>query len=239
MRPEERYGMGLAAPLRLAEGTELLGEYEGSGLKQSIYLIRRADGQVLQLSPLLYLITSAVDGQCDFVEIAQEVSQEFGRHVSAENVRFLVEGKLSALGILVREEEGETHESAEPSRLDEAVLGLRYKVGLISPQEVSFITAPFLFLFRMPVMVFVLVGLIGVDVWLFFHGIVRGMQEIIYQPALVLAFFVLETLAMGWHECGHASACRYGGAKPGVVGAGIYVFWFVFYSDVTDSYRLS
>jgi putative peptide zinc metalloprotease protein len=90
----------------------------------------------------------------------------------------------------------------------------------------------------MPVIVFVLVTLVAIDVWLFFHGILQGMQEIIYQPALILVFFLLETVAMAWHECGHASACRYGGAKPGVVGAGIYVFWFVFYSDVTDSYRL-
>lgn len=81
-------------------------------------------------------------------------------------------------------------------------------------------------------------GLLAVDVWLFFHGLLQGTREVIYQPALLLAFFGLELAAMAWHECGHTTACCYSGAKPGVAGIGIYVVWFVFYSDVTDSYRL-
>jgi putative peptide zinc metalloprotease protein len=37
---------------------------------------------------------------------------------------------------------------------------------------------------------------------------------------------------------GHAAACAYGGATPGGMGAGIYVVWPAFYTDVTDAYRL-
>jgi putative peptide zinc metalloprotease protein len=48
----------------------------------------------------------------------------------------------------------------------------------------------------------------------------------------------LVVLSAAFHECGHATACRYGGAKPGVLGAGIYLVWPAFYSDVTDAYRL-
>ena len=40
------------------------------------------------------------------------------------------------------------------------------------------------------------------------------------------------------HELGHASACRYGGARPGVMGVGLYLVWPAFYCDVTDAYRL-
>ena len=42
-----------------------------------------------------------------------------------------------------------------------------------------------------------------------------------------------------FHECGHATGCRYGGARPGVVGVGIYLVWPSFFTNVTDSYRLS
>jgi putative peptide zinc metalloprotease protein len=42
-----------------------------------------------------------------------------------------------------------------------------------------------------------------------------------------------------FHEFGHAAACRYGGAKPGVIGVGIYLVWPALYTDVTDAYRLS
>lgn len=217
-----------------------MGEYEGSGLKESAYLARRADGQVIRLSRLLYLVAEAANGQRDFERIAQEVSREFGREVSSENVRFLVEEKLYPMGILEETAQGETDEpTPPPPRLEEAVLGLRFRLGLLRPEEVSFLTRAFLPLFRAPLVALVLVTLVGVDAWLLLsHGIAQGTEEIIYQPALVLAFFLLETVAMAWHECGHAAACRYGGAKPGAVGAGIYVFWFVFYSDVTDSYRL-
>jgi putative peptide zinc metalloprotease protein len=45
-------------------------------------------------------------------------------------------------------------------------------------------------------------------------------------------------IGTAFHETGHATACRYGGAKPGVMGAGVYIIWPAFYTDVTDAYRL-
>ena len=79
----------------------------------------------------------------------------------------------------------------------------------------------------------------ALDVWLFFvHGLGAGVREAVYQPLLLVVFFGLVVVATAFHEIGHASACRYGGAKPGVLGAGIYVVWPVFYCDVTDAYRL-
>ncbi|MCA1693979.1 MAG: DUF3105 domain-containing protein, partial [Actinobacteria bacterium] len=36
----------------------------------------------------------------------------------------------------------------------------------------------------------------------------------------------------------HASACRYGGVRPGPIGCGIYLVWPVFYTDITSTYRL-
>jgi putative peptide zinc metalloprotease protein len=45
-------------------------------------------------------------------------------------------------------------------------------------------------------------------------------------------------LSGGFHEFGHAAAARYSGAEPGAMGAGLYLVWPAFYTDVTDSYRL-
>jgi putative peptide zinc metalloprotease protein len=55
----------------------------------------------------------------------------------------------------------------------------------------------------------------------------------------MLALFGVTVLSLAFHECGHAAACRYGGARAGRIGVGIYLVWPVFYTDVTDSYRLS
>jgi len=54
-----------------------------------------------------------------------------------------------------------------------------------------------------------------------------------------VAICLLTIVAACFHELGHATAGRYGGADPGVIGVGIYLIWPAFFSDLTDSYRLS
>src|SRR5262249_34070347 len=39
--------------------------------------------------------------------------------------------------------------------------------------------------------------------------------------------------------CGHAAACRYGGAPPRVIGAGFYPIWPALYTNVTHPHPLS
>lgn len=55
----------------------------------------------------------------------------------------------------------------------------------------------------------------------------------------MLLVVVLTVVAGAFHELGHATASRCAGAEPGVIGAGIYLRWPVFYNDLDDSYRLS
>ncbi len=58
------------------------------------------------------------------------------------------------------------------------------------------------------------------------------------RPELLLLVLGLTVASAAFHEIGHAAACRYGGGKPGGMGAGIYLVWPAFYTDVTDAYRL-
>ena len=71
---------------RLADGVELLGEYQGSGYRQPPSLVRRPDGQVIQMSPLLYLVISRIDGVRDAETIATLVSADLGRALTADQV---------------------------------------------------------------------------------------------------------------------------------------------------------
>ncbi|HZQ87472.1 MAG TPA: hypothetical protein VFA83_21690, partial [Acidimicrobiales bacterium] len=57
----------LVAP-RLAEGLELIGEYEGSGFKEAPSIARRADGQMIQLPEILYRVAAAIDGRRSYDE---------------------------------------------------------------------------------------------------------------------------------------------------------------------------
>ena len=75
---------------RLAEGVELLGEYQGSGYSQPPSLVRRADGQVIQMSALLYRVACRIDGSRDPAAIAELVSEDLGRSLTADQVRYLI-----------------------------------------------------------------------------------------------------------------------------------------------------
>ena len=63
-RPRHRHAVTtlVDAPARV-DGVQLIGEMVGSGYRTPPALVRRGDGQVLQLTPLLYLVLNAVDGR--------------------------------------------------------------------------------------------------------------------------------------------------------------------------------
>jgi putative peptide zinc metalloprotease protein len=223
-----------AAPPKLAEGVELIGEYEDSGYKEPPSIARRADGQIIQLPTLLYLIAEKADGRASYEEIAESVSAETQRGVSGENVRFLVDEKLRPLGVLAQVDGS----SPELQKAD-PLLALKFRVAVIPEGVVRAVTTVFYPFFFTPVWIAAVGALLAFDLWFFFvHGVAKSARELMYNPLLLLMVFGLVVLATALHEIGHATAARYGGAKPGVMGAGIYVVWPAFYTDVTDAYRL-
>ena len=60
-----------------AEGVQLIGEAKGSGYREAPSLVRRADGQTIQLTRLLYLVLEAIDGAAGPEEIAEHASHAF------------------------------------------------------------------------------------------------------------------------------------------------------------------
>jgi putative peptide zinc metalloprotease protein len=219
---------------RLARGIDLIGVYEGSGFKDPPYIARRADGQVIQLAPLLYVIAEASDGVRTNEEIAAAVSEAIKRGVSADNVRQLVDERLRPLGVIAPADGSEPElQKADP------LLALKLRAALVPERVVNAITKIFKPLFFLPVVFLVLAGLGAMDYWLFFHhGVAQSLREVLYSPALLMMMLGLVILSAAFHECGHATACAYGGARPGVMGAGLYIVWPAFYTDVTDAYRL-
>ena len=84
-----------------------------------------------------------------------------------------------------------------------------------------------------------LTALVASDAWLFGSGRVGSASRyVVLHPLLLLLVLGLSVASMLFHECGHAAACRYGGARPGVIGMGIYLIWPAFFTNVTDAYRL-
>jgi putative peptide zinc metalloprotease protein len=196
-------------------------------------LVRRGDGQVLQLSPLLYMVASCVDGHNRVDKIAELVTAQAGRRLTAEGVEYLLDQKLRPLGLLESQAAGRGPPRARP------LLALRARRRLIPERAVNSIAGPLGFLFRPAAIAGVLIALGVVDyAVLVREGVGHSILALAQTPAylfVVLALVILSTLV---HEFGHAAGCRYSGGRPGEIGVGIYLVWPAFYTDVTDAYRL-
>jgi len=221
-------------PLHRAEGVTLLGAMAGSGYRTPPALARRADGQTVQLTALLYAVLDAVDGRRTPAQVAEKVSRATGRPVSEDNVWTLVETQLRPLGLL------RLADGSEPEvRKSNPLLGLRMKYVVSDPERTRRLTAPFAVLFAPVVVAVVTLAFLAVSGWVLFDkGLAAATHEAFQRPGLLLLVFLITIVSAGFHEFGHAAACRYGGATPGVMGAGLYLVWPAFYTEVTDSYRL-
>ncbi len=221
---------------QLAAGVELLDEYQGSGLTEATYLVKRPGGQVVQVSRLLYLVLDGIDGQRTVAEIAARVTLAFGRTVSAGNVDYLLGKKLAPLGLMATEAGDGQAGAGGPNPM---LLGLKLRVTLVPAPAVQHVARLFRPLFSPVIVVAALACLIGSDIWLIRSGRgVAALNYVVLHPVLMLLVLGLALLSLLFHECGHATACRYGGARPGVIGMGIYVLWPAFFTNVTDAYRL-
>jgi putative peptide zinc metalloprotease protein len=232
--PDRGRASGSSRVPALAGGVELLGEMQGSGYESGQFLVRRADGQTIQLTPLLYRVLEAVDGRRDLEAVAEHVSAATGRLVTADNVRQLLEGKLGSLGLL------RLADGSEPeARKTNPLLALRFRYVVTDPAVTRRITRPFAVLFT-PLLVGLLVAAFAAVAWwvLFSKGLASATHDAFATPSLLLLVVAVTVVSAGFHEFGHAAACRYGGATPGVMGAGLYLVWPAFYTEVSDSYRL-
>jgi putative peptide zinc metalloprotease protein len=223
-----------ASVLERAADLRLLGAQRGSGYRVPPSLVQRADGQVVQLTPLLYAVLCAVDGSRTEGEVAAEVSSRVSRAVVAEDVHALAERQLRPLGLLKRAD------GSEPAvRKANPLLALRFRYVVSDPRRTRRLTAPFAVLFHPAAVVAVTAGFAAVAYWvLFIKGLASAASQAFAKPGMLLAVFAITVASAGFHEFGHAAALRRGGGMPGAMGAGLYMVWPAFYTDVTDSYRL-
>src|SRR3954454_5692078 len=219
---------------RRATGVELIGRFEDSGFKEPPYLARRADGQVVQLAPVLYALAEEVDGKRDTEQIAEALSHRIQRGVDASMVEMLLDEQLGRLGV-VAPRDGVT---AEVAKVD-PLLALKFRTRVVPAGFVRAATTVFRPLFWPPLQLALCAAFVACVVWLSgVHGISQSLRHLLYQPALLFLLVGGVVAATAFHELGHATAVRYGGAEPGVMGVGVYIVWPAFYTDITDAYRL-
>jgi putative peptide zinc metalloprotease protein len=218
-------------PLARGEGIELLGDVHGCGYRDGACLVRRADGQMLQLGRLMYTLLECIDGRRDTRQLAVALGERLERQVDEEHIVRLAQ-KLARQGLLRG-----TEQHAPPRR--NPLLALRWKVLVTNPEVTRRLTAPFTVLFR-TWLVAPVIACFGAVFWfvLMHKGVASATTEAFHRPGLLVLVFGLGVVSAGFHELGHAAAARYAGATPGGMGMGLYLVWPAFYTDVTDAYRL-
>jgi putative peptide zinc metalloprotease protein len=182
----------------------------------------------------MYLVVENIDGKRTLDEIGERVTEEYGRTVSGDNVKTLIENSLIRDGIVP----GPDGKVVELKKAD-PMLRLKLRFTLVPDKAVNVLAAMLRPLFWPPGIVPVLAGLVVLDIcYVGVHGVGQGMRDTIYNPLTMLLLYVLLVLSVGWHELGHATACKYSGARPGKIGFGVYIIWPAFFTDVTDVYSV-
>jgi putative peptide zinc metalloprotease protein len=116
------------------------------------------------------------DGRRDYAEIAEAVTEDIGRKVSPDNVRFLAEKKLRPLGVLAAAD-GSSPELERPDPL----LALKFRTAVIPEGFTRGLTTIFRPLFWPPVLALMIAAFLGLDAWLFLHhGVAQGLRHAIY-----------------------------------------------------------
>jgi putative peptide zinc metalloprotease protein len=219
----------------LAEEVALRGPMTESAFKNPPWLIERGD-RYMQVSKLLYDVAEQIDGRRTYDEIAAAVSEQIKRQVKPDDVRLIV-GNLILAGV-VRKADGSVVKVTEgpggPSPLT-----LNMKMAMVHPRFIEPVTGILKVLYWPPVVLLVLAVAAVAEFWLYaIHGVGQGLHQAIYQPSLMVNILAAIVLAAAFHELGHAAALHYGGGRIKGMGAGLYLVYPAFYTDVTENYRL-
>jgi putative peptide zinc metalloprotease protein len=167
--------------------------------------------------------------------VAGALSEETGRELAAGHVEFLLDRKLAPLGVT-------TYSDGSPPEVVKArpFLALTCKMTVLSERATWFLAGLFTWLFSPPALACAITAILSAEIWVFgTQPVAAAVQWTLRSPSSILLVVLLAVASTAFHEIGHGTACRYGGARPGVTGCGLYLAWPVFFTDITSSYRLS
>ena len=222
----------------LAPGVQLVGELPETGFTEKQWLAVR-NGKFIQLGELLYRVAQLANGERTLEDIARQMTETTEWTVTAEHVRKILE-KMIPLGIIALEGGSEVVPNPEePASNIDSSMGITMRRQVIGPHIIQPI-ARVLSVFYQPALLIPLLVIMGVaHLWLYMeHGLSQSFMDILYRPWGFVIVLGLLMLAGVVHEFGHAAALTYGGGQVRGMGAGMYLIYPAFYTDLTDSYRL-
>lgn len=194
------------------------------------YVAKIGSERQVELSETLYHFARLIDGQRTLEQIAAAFTEQTGKPCSAADAERIVETYLIPHGIVVSNN-GTRKPKKQPSYL-------YVRIPLFSQQFLRPITRVLQALFISPLFSTALTLIAAFH--LYFYAFAERpavSPQAITGPDVLLTALLLFISTL-FHELGHSSACHRFGAKHGDIGMGLYLYFPVFYADVTDVWRL-
>lgn len=185
---------------------------------------------MLVVSEMLYTLLTCMKGGRDRAHLVNEMSVRSGRQFTPDGIDYLIEHKLRPLGLV---QDQISNRPALP------ILSLAARRVILPNKLVLSASQTLSYLFKPSVLATLLTASVASACWLFISTKFGVGSYGLLDPNALLVILGLTLLGNLFHELGHAAAGTYSGATPGRIGVGIYLVWPAFYTDLTDSYRLS
>lgn len=114
-----------------------------------------------------------------------------------------------------------------------------YNKELLSASTINRYSSILKILFNKWIMSFSVLLFIVLEILYFIDFTFSTKHNLTFNLYTLFVLFIILIFSSFFHELGHASACRYWGITHGGVGLGIYINIPVFYTDVSNIWKLS
>ena len=239
-RPEEQarqaWVMNLAPKLR-ADIILERGAPEPAGEDSRTAVLHDIQGKtVIKLPASNAFIVERLDGRRSLGDIYLEHAEAVGP-ISPRQVRQLYE-TLEAAGMLERHAAGQTDSASRWRRLLNPVFSLPNSDRLVTEvyRHIRWLFHPF------GVALLLLTGLYGAaSLFWHWHAVaavfVAADAQLLQQPALLAAVYLVMLVHTGLHELAHGTACKHFGGNVPRIGVMWYMAMFIFFCDTTSAWN--
>ncbi len=202
--------------------------------KDERYLVEVGNQRRFEVNRGVVQIIELLKAGRTFEEIAESLRHHGLPRATSENVAEVVEKVLVPRGI-VQPVDG----SPPPPLAASNSNYLRFKIPLLSSASVRPFVNLLLPLFRPRIFTTILLVILAFHAY-FYWKILPGFAWSAFSLPTSQYFLLCVALQLTTmlHELGHAAACRYYGCEHGKIGFGIYLYFPVFYTDVSAVWRL-
>lgn len=190
--------------------------------KKRAYVVKTANGSYIRLSESAYQLLIWLDQGLTSEDIAGRLNQHGVNRVACAEVNARCQRLVARLGELAA------------LRPKSASAGFTFRFCLIPAPLVRKISSRLTGAFRTQSLVLSAAVILWAALRTSTYHLRAADTAGNIAPALMLALFSLLI-----HEFGHAAACARFGAEPNEIGAGAYLLYPAFYSNVSDAWRLT